>query len=200
MVGNPPVVEAICSALCRFTGEIIYDPVMLSSTGQSLLEGYGPDSPGQIVAQCTVLTPNIPELVRLSGEEIGDSQDALRLAGLLFTKYERLRAILVKGGHAIRDGEIVDTLVWRTDKDPPRSITAAHASIQTPNTHGTGCTLAAAFASFHCLYGDDLRAFRYGVEYVLAVLGKSAAARIVKNPEGSGGLLHFSFKPANSTS
>lgn len=196
MVGNLQVAEAIHNALAGFAGEIIYDPVMLSSTGQSLMEGYDPRPAAHLVGRCTVLTPNIPELIRLSGAKTADHQDALRQAEQLFAQYRRLRAVLVKGGHAIRDGAVIDTLLWRTD-DTIRTMSVSHASIQTANTHGTGCTLAAAFASYHCLTGDYSRSFRQSIDYVHTVLKNSASKKIVRNPEGSGGLLHYSFRTEN---
>jgi hydroxymethylpyrimidine/phosphomethylpyrimidine kinase len=193
MVGNIPVAEAICDALADFKGEIIYDPVILASTGHPLLEGSGRELPGRLLALATVLTPNLPELARLTGGEIINPRNALYKAERLFATYGRLRAVLVKGGHAVREGTVADTLIWKTD-ETLRTITVSRAAVTTGNTHGTGCTLAAAFAAFHCTCGDYCLSFRQSVDYVQTVLKKSAAARIVRNPGGRGGLLHFTFR------
>jgi hydroxymethylpyrimidine/phosphomethylpyrimidine kinase len=199
MVGNLSIAEAICESLSCFAGEIIYDPVMLSSSGQSLMEECLPEAPAHLVRQCTVLTPNIPELARLSGTEIKNHQDALRQAEQLFAQYKRLRAILVKGGHMIQDGTVIDTLLWRTDEGF-RTISVSHELIRTSNTHGTGCTLASAFASFHCLTGDYSRSFRQSIDYMHTVLKNSASKKVVRNPDGPGSLLHYSYKPENGKS
>ena len=199
MVGTMAIAEAIHDALSDFKGEIIYDPVMISSTGQPLREGIEVNEfPVLLVSQCTVLTPNIPELSHLSKVQIEHHHEALHHAEQLLSKYNRLRAILVKGGHAIRNAAIVDTMVYRTENDI-RTMSISHSSVKTQNTHGTGCTLASAFASFHCLCGDDIQSFQQSVDYVQTVLRNSAPMRIIRNPEGLGGMLHFSFRSENRT-
>ena len=74
MVGNTDIAMAICDALTEFGGEVIYDPVMLASTGQPLMqEDTAVDMLHAIVSRCTVITPNIHELTRLSKDEIDAS-------------------------------------------------------------------------------------------------------------------------------
>lgn len=199
MVGTMAVAGAVRDALSDFKGEIIYDPVMLSSTGQPLAEGVAANElPALLVSQCTVLTPNIPELAQLSNAQIVHHREALHHAEQLLRKYHKLRVVLVKGGHAIKEAAIIDAMVYRT-KGAIRTTTASHSSIKTQNTHGTGCTLAAAFASFHCLNSDDIRSFQQSVEYVQTVLKNSASMRIIRNPEGLGGMRHYSFRSENTT-
>ncbi|MDW7771891.1 MAG: bifunctional hydroxymethylpyrimidine kinase/phosphomethylpyrimidine kinase [Desulfobulbaceae bacterium] len=198
MVGNTAIAGAVRDALAGFRGEIIYDPVMLSSTGQPLLQG---DMQGilELAARCTVLTPNIPELAQLSGAKIVGGQDVRHHAGLLLERYRSLRGVLVKGGHAVRDTAIADHLIYRAD-GAVRTMTLSHPAIKSGNTHGTGCTLASAFASFHCLGGDYVRSFQQSVDYVQTVLKQSAETRIVRNPEGQGGMLHHCYRPGHENS
>lgn len=195
MVGTLAIAGAIRDALTDFKGEIIYDPVMVSSTGHPLTEDMDVNEfSSLLVSRCTILTPNIPELAQLSNVQFVRHHEALHHAEQMLRKYNRLRAVLVKGGHAIKNTAIVDTMVYRTD-GAVRTMSLTHASIKTQNTHGTGCTLASAFASFHSLCGDDIQSFRQSVDYVQTVLKYSAPMRLIRNSEGQGGMLHFSFRP-----
>lgn len=194
MVGSLAIADAIRSALETFQGEVIYDPVMLATTGQPLMEGDLNELFDLLVPQCTVLTPNIPELAYMAKAAVTTQQDAVDRAGKLLDKHSKLRAVLVKGGHAIQDEAIVDALVYRSG-DTVQTTSIPHPRIQTLNAHGTGCTLASAFASFHCLEGNDIRAFQQSVEHVQTLLKNSASITIVKNPEGRGGMLHYTYRP-----
>ena len=63
MLGSAPVAESICDALTDYNGEIIYDPVLISSSGQELIDPKGHETiRRKVLPICTVLTPNIPEL------------------------------------------------------------------------------------------------------------------------------------------
>ncbi|MDX1777027.1 MAG: hydroxymethylpyrimidine/phosphomethylpyrimidine kinase, partial [Desulfobulbales bacterium] len=63
MLGSAAVALSVCDTLADFNGEIIYDPVLVSSSGQQLIdkEGYG-GFREQLLNICTVITPNITEL------------------------------------------------------------------------------------------------------------------------------------------
>jgi len=199
MVGSFAIAQAVCEALTEFRGEIIYDPVMLATTGQPLAkEDACNDLSALMASRCTVLTPNIPELEKLSGIRVEDYRDVLRPAGLLLARHRNLRLVLIKGGHAVADGTITDTMVHRAD-DAPCATSISHPSVTSRNTHGTGCTLAAAFASYHCLSRDDRYSFAQSVEYVQAILSNSAEVQLVKNPRGLGGMLHYSYRRGNGT-
>jgi len=63
MIGSAPVAESIYDALKDYTGEIIYDPVLISSSKQELIDPKGLEAIRmQVLPICTVLTPNIHEL------------------------------------------------------------------------------------------------------------------------------------------
>ena len=156
MLSNQAIVNVVAEKISEHKlTNIVLDPVMVSSTGQPLLDGCQREIPSLLLSHCTVLTPNIPELEQLNDAQGKCQQDALFAAEMLLERYQGLRLVLVKGGHAIKDAEIVDTLVFRTG-DAFRSVSASHPRVKTQNTHGTGCTLAAAFTSFHCLCGDSI--------------------------------------------
>jgi len=138
-----------------------------------------------LVPGCSLLTPNLPEAERLSQVTI-DGPDGMRQAA------DRLldlgaQAVLIKGGHGTGD-RVEDLLAWPMGERWFRS-----ERIQTRHTHGTGCTLASAFASFHALGGDYSSSFRQAVFFLQKVLMKSAPARVVINPTGKGGMLHHLY-------
>lgn len=192
MVGSHEIGRAITAALSGFQGEMIYDPVMVSSTGHTLAErGTAADLPAILADHCTVLTPNVPELELLAKATIKTDTDIRKSIRKMFDRHQNLRAVLVKGGHVIRGNEIRDSLAYMS-KDGLRFEIMSHPAIDTANIHGTGCTLASAFAAFHCLTGDYHISFRESVKYMQAVLENSKNAQVTRNKQGQGCMLHSS--------
>ena len=103
----------------------------------------------ELVPLARVVTPNVPEAEVLSGKRIqseADLKDAARrihdIGGA---------AVIITGGHHARySHEVVDTLY-----DGHRFSEYRTRRIDTPNTHGTGCTFASAVAA-HLALGDSL--------------------------------------------
>ena len=119
---------------------VVVDPVMVAKGGQALLapEAVAAMRHG-IVPLARVVTPNIPEAEALSGLKIENAGDAQRAARVIMALGPK--AVLIKGGHLGGAG-ITDVLVQGEETaeafEGPR--------IDTPHTHGTGCTLASAIA------------------------------------------------------
>jgi hydroxymethylpyrimidine/phosphomethylpyrimidine kinase len=141
MLGSADAVDAVADALeAHGSGiPIVLDPVLVSSSGTSLL-------PGDAVARLkdrllpltTLLNPNISEAEHLTGVALGSRDDMLRAADAL--RRMGAGAVLIKGGHA-PGTPVRDILVSKTgieEFENPR--------IPTRSTHGTGCTLASAIA------------------------------------------------------
>ena len=191
MVATTALAHTIGHLLQEFVGEVIYDPVLASTTGQSLFQATasGMDA-HDLLRVTTVLTPNLPELAALSGATISCHEEALVAARLLFLRLPRLRAVVVKGGHFTGAGEVVDHLVVASGQKF-EVYQESHGRIDSNNTHGTGCTLASAFAAFHSLTGDYVSAFRESVRYLVSILTRSAPRVVIKNPQGHGPMLHF---------
>lgn len=139
MLGTADMVAAVAEVL-RGTGlPVVVDPVMVAKGGASLLDG---DAVGAVrrdlLPLAAVLTPNVPEAEALLGRPIPDHAAALDAARRLLDL--GANAVLLKGGHmpgaAVRD--ILAT--------PDGLETFESTRIETPHTHGTGCTLASAVA------------------------------------------------------
>jgi hydroxymethylpyrimidine/phosphomethylpyrimidine kinase len=135
MLHSAAVIEAVFAELDAVLPgvPVVVDPVLVAKGGAALLESEALATLKRIaVPRAAVLTPNLPEAEALTG-----LSDAERAAAALLAM--GARAVLLKGGHA--PGEIVrDLLVGRT-----RKVFEAKR-IDTPHTHGTGCTLASAIA------------------------------------------------------
>lgn len=190
MVGNAAIAKAIAARLTTFAGEVIYDPVLTSTTGEDLVDKVDvADVFAYLLCRTTILTPNLPELEHLAQKPLPGEHDISSAVDKLFTENEHLRCILVKGGHAGSSRGLTDCLFYRKE-GRVEAEKMTHPYITTRNTHGTGCTLAAAFAAYLSLGGGYVDAFRQSVAFLQLVLEKSRSANLINNPKGKGGMLH----------
>lgn len=140
MLGNEEAVLVIAQMLGEYRpAHVVYDPVMASTSGTSLMEESAfARVKDTLLPLIHVITPNHAEAQRLSGLPIRNKRDMARAAAAIGEKYSG--AILVKGGHLA--GSCDDLLysqgqiIWY-----PGEVQA------NPNTHGTGCTLSSAIAA-----------------------------------------------------
>jgi hydroxymethylpyrimidine/phosphomethylpyrimidine kinase len=140
MIGGAFAAEQVAGRLHRLRAEqpdipIVFDPVMVSTSGSALADEATVAAFGQLMNVATIATPNLPELSRLTSEE-DPVAAALHLVG------EHGCAVLIKGGH--EEGDALADALIETD-----NMTSWQGQrIDTTNTHGTGCTLASAIATF----------------------------------------------------
>ncbi len=141
--GMLPTVEVIAEVARLFRETTlpapVVDPVIRSTSGDDLIDDAALNALVKaLIPLARVVTPNIPEAERITGLRITNEQDMREAARVMRNK--GARAVLVKGGHLA--GEAIDVL------DDEGRVTIFHgARIETKNTHGTGCTLAAAIAA-----------------------------------------------------
>lgn len=139
MVHTTAIVHAVAESLDRLGSvPVVLDPVMRAKGGHPLIE---PDAERaireELLPRATVVTPNAPEAEALTGLSVR-SRDEQTAAGRLLCALG-CRWALVKGGHL--DGpELADVL------QGPTTHVFVHPRIDTPHTHGTGCTLSSAIA------------------------------------------------------
>ena len=120
--------------------QLIVDPVMIASTGASLLEPEAIAAYRELLLPLArVITPNLPEAEALLGEPIPDESSmesaARKLSGLFGT------AVLLKGGH-LPGPDCLDLLV-----DEGEAFRFTTPRIPVAGSHGTGCSLSAAIAA-----------------------------------------------------
>lgn len=160
--------QAIITAVAQQVRELeiqnlVVDPVMVSRTGAQLIDDAAVMSLRDLIPLATVVTPNKYEAQLLSGLEIHNIDDMRAAAGQIYQL--GAKAVLVKGGGMTGNLRGVD--VWF---DGQRWETLTTMQVDTDNTHGTGCTLAAAIAAHLALGNDTLTAVRRAKEYVTTAL------------------------------
>jgi hydroxymethylpyrimidine/phosphomethylpyrimidine kinase len=138
MLGSRAVVEAVLAALEGFSGPLVVDPVLATSSGHRLFDGR-PDQLAPLLARATLVTPNAGEASALANQMVSDAVSARRAAEHL--RQQGAGAVLVKGGH-LAGGEAVDLLV---DADGATELAAPRVPGKDPR--GTGCALATAIAT-----------------------------------------------------
>jgi hydroxymethylpyrimidine/phosphomethylpyrimidine kinase len=141
MLGNTEIVDVVARGLKRWSIEkLVVDPVMYSKKGFVLLDEAGRKALVKRLLPITyVFMPNIQEAEILSGREISHLDEAKKAAKALQKMGPRF--VLVKGGH-LKDTPI-DVLY-----DGSQHYEFSTQRVATVHTHGTGCTLAAAVATF----------------------------------------------------
>lgn len=138
MIGSPETANAVAARLEPLELPIVFDPVMVATSGSVLADAATIGSFERLIRVAAVVTPNLPELEILSGEEIADDEARIEAAQGLRDRFGC--AVLAKGGHA--EGENVnDILVTHSGV-----FQHYNERIATQATHGTGCTLASAVA------------------------------------------------------
>ena len=163
MVSSPALVKTIAQKLREYGAvNIVTDPVMVATSGSALAkDGAAAVMREELFPLSTVITPNIPEAEAISGLSIRSREDMERAA--LRISETCGCAVLCKGGHSVEDASDVlcqnGTLTWFEG-----------TRIDNPNTHGTGCTLSSAIASF-LAKGEPLpEAIRRAKEYLTGAL------------------------------
>ncbi len=139
MIGSAETARAVAEYLIDASEvPIVFDPVMVATSGAALADDETIAAFGAMMDRATIVTPNLPELAALSGLDRADDP----VASALKLVSDHRCAVMIKGGHD--EGEdLVDALI---EEDNMTSWQASR--IDTPHTHGTGCTLASAIAVF----------------------------------------------------
>jgi len=140
MLSTAPIIEAVAARLRAHEGRpIVLDPVMIAKSGDPLLE---PAARAALIAEmlplATVVTPNLHEAAALAGMSVESEADMAEVARQILALGPR--AVLVKGGH-LKDA--ATDLLW--DGHTLHRFEAPR--LDSPHTHGTGCTLSAAIAA-----------------------------------------------------
>jgi hydroxymethylpyrimidine/phosphomethylpyrimidine kinase len=146
MLASSALVSLVAEALRDLGVPVVVDPVCVSKHGDPLLAA---DALGALRAEllpvATVVTPNLYEVAQLTGVKVDDEAGLREAAEAVHALGPRW--VLIKGGHL--DGDAVDLLFDGTAQYLFRA-----PRLDNRHTHGTGCTLASAIASFLALGYD----------------------------------------------
>jgi hydroxymethylpyrimidine/phosphomethylpyrimidine kinase len=146
MLASSGLVSLVSRVLRDVDAPVVVDPVGVSKHGDALLAA---DAVGAIKAEllpvATVVTPNLYEVAQLTGVKVTDEAGLREAAEAVHALGPQW--VLVKGGHL--EGDAVDLLFDGTTQHEFRA-----PRLDNRHTHGTGCTLASAIASYLALgYG-----------------------------------------------
>lgn len=152
MIGSAETAEAVADRLAALDIPIVFDPVMIATSGSVLAEARTIAAFERLMRAAFVVTPNLPEMQALGGEQ------AVLAHGC---------HVVVKGGHAPGE-EIIDRVLAPDGREIAR---AEGKRIDTDHTHGTGCTLASALATGLGAGMSIEEAFQQAVRFVrIAIL------------------------------
>ena len=165
MLATADGIKAVADGLrAHGISRLVVDPVCASKHGDPLL---AEDAIGalreEILPLAEVATPNLGEVYLLTGVEVSGVADLRHAA-------EAVKAlgpawVLVKGGHLPGNTDAVDLLF-----DGEQAIEITAERFDTRDTHGTGCTLAAAIAAHRAHGRDVVDAVRRAKAYVAGAI------------------------------
>ena len=183
MVSSSALIRVIAERLRFYHAEnIVVDPVMVATSGSALMKNDAVETLiDQLLPLATLVTPNIPEAQVLSGMSIETEEEMEAAARKIGDACHC--AVLVKGGHNINDAnDLLYTdgkLQWFYGK-----------RIDTPNTHGTGCTLSSAIAANLAKGYPLTQSVQKAKEYI-----SGALAAMLDLGKGSGPMNHAFMLP-----
>lgn len=163
MVSNADLIRVISKKLREHNAKnIVVDPVMVSTSGSKLMADGAKDTLlSELFKVADIITPNIPEAEALTGQSIKSKDDMVEAAKKIGEFFEGY--ILLKGGHSADDAD--DLLYKNSEK-----IWIKGERIENPNTHGTGCTLSSAIASYLAMGHDVPESVRLAKEFITGAI------------------------------
>lgn len=179
MLLNREIIAAVAEQVAALgLKPLVVDPVMVSRTGAQLIDDTAVTAlQDTLIPRSTILTPNRYEAQILTGLEISTIEDMQVAAQRIYQLGPQ--AVLVKGGGMAGSLRGVD--VWF---DGDQLETLVTSTVETSNTHGTGCTLSAAIAANLALGQDLLPAVRLAKTYVTTALQHALAIGAGQGPVG----------------
>jgi hydroxymethylpyrimidine/phosphomethylpyrimidine kinase len=141
MLYSTEIVETVCDLLEGTTMPLVVDPVMVATSGASLLRPEAVELyRRRLFPRATLVTPNMDEVAVLADRPVQSLEEMREAGSALAASYAT--AWLLKGGH-LAGGEAIDLLFH-----PDGTISEFRsARVQGVSTHGTGCTTSAAIAA-----------------------------------------------------
>lgn len=150
MINDVEIVEAIASCLRTYRPRfVVFDPVMVSTSGHRLIEEDAISAlTRELMPLASLITPNLSEAEVLT-EHCISNVDTMKAAASELLKFG-CGSVLLKGGHL--EGDKMCDVLQTAGEDKPHLFISD--KIESKNTHGTGCTLSSAIATFLALGYD----------------------------------------------
>lgn len=157
---------------------VVLDPVMVATSGHRLLDAGAEQAVRDLATRADVVTPNLPELAVLAGRAVATTWDEALAQAATYAAASGT-VVLLKGGH-LTGATSPDALVAPAPvPDAAAGITTFEAArVDTPHTHGTGCSLSAALAALRPQREGWEEAARDAKEWLTGALRAGAALRV----------------------
>lgn len=193
MLPTVEIIKTVAASLHKHGIAVrVIDPVVVSAAGHVLIDSEAIAAlRTQLIPNATLLTPNMPEAGILLDQPPPKTVEEMREAATALMELGA-NAVLLKGGRLV-DGDMVDVYIDRESVDGSggyRIVELRNDRVDTRNTHGTGCTLAAAIAAElakQAVLTDDLdvlAAVRTARSYLSSVFAASLTIKIGKGAVG----------------
>ncbi len=186
MLASPAIVKTVARCLKKYQiKRIVLDPVLRATSGASL---GGDDTARTMVTElfpmAELITPNLHEASILLGRSIHETSQFKEAAEELIAMGPK--AVLMKGGHLEGEPkELMDYLIWHDIKDDKPVVlhqAFVHPRIPTLNTHGTGCSLSSAIATYLADRHDLKHSVAKAISFVSAAIEAGQRLDIGKGP------------------
>lgn len=185
MVHNSKLVQTISDFLKDYKGSIVFDPVMVSTSGHRLIQEETIAAIKELLFPIAhIITPNLDEVSVLVGREISTVHAMEEVADEILSL--GCNAALLKGGHLQSD--ILTSILIQKNQ---AAQYFESKRVQTKNTHGSGCSLSSAIASFLARGYQLEQSTENALMYINSAIKGSKDLVIGK---GNGPLNHF-FNP-----
>ena len=160
MLHSKQVIQSVMNSLNKIKiKKIVLDPVMAAKGGVKLINNsainYIKD---KLMKNTLLITPNIPEAEILTKIKINSHQDMIKAGKILISL--GAKNVLIKGGH-LSSKKMTDILL---NKKIIRAFNSKKYNYK--NTHGTGCTLSSAIATYLSCGKDLITSCELGIKYV----------------------------------
>ena len=165
MLHSTKVIKTVMKSLNKIkVKKIILDPVMIAKGGTKLVDDKSIEIiRSRLMRRVTLITPNIPEAEILSKIKIKTTKDMIK-AGKKLLKLGA-KNVLIKGGH-LKAKNISDVYLNKNEKR-----IFENKKIKTKNTHGTGCTLSSAIATYFSCGKTLKKSCKMAIDYVNHSIG-----------------------------
>ena len=160
MLHSSKIINSVANSIKKINNnKVVLDPVMISKSGSLLISKDAIKIlKKKLFKKTYLLTPNMPEAEILTKTKISNIDDVINAGKILLDL--GVKNVLIKGGHK-KSKFVEDVLMTKESKKIFKS-----RKINTKNTHGTGCTLSSAIATFLSCGKPLKKSCELGIKYV----------------------------------
>ncbi len=188
MLHSTNVINAVFNSLKKINvKKVILDPVMVAKGGTKLIDSSSIEIlKSNLIKRASLITPNIPEAEILSKTKIFSKDDMIKAAKILINS--GAKNVLIKGGH-LKSNLIEDIFLSKNEVSVFKN-----KKFITKNTHGTGCTLSSAIATYYSCGKTLKKSCEMAIKYVNHAIGSGPKFGIGHGPINHLGAINIKKK------